>query len=541
MLPAGAAAVALVTAAALGALAAPPAPDAGAAARAAGRAPSSPRPARGGAVAARGLSRPPTPEECLRATGARCLTPAMLRAAYGLPPLGGPGPTGAGVTVGIVDSFGSPTLARDLAAYDQQFGLPPLDLQVVSPAGPPPPFRAADHDMAGWAGETTLDVEVVHAIAPGARILLATTPVAETEGLQGFPEIVTSENAILDRIDVLTQSFAATEPTFDSPDQIRALSARIYPRARQAGVTVLASSGDNGPVDEMLDQHTLFTRPVTDWPASDPLVTAVGGSVVRVAADGSRIVPDSAWGGVPGGGAGGGGRSEVFGRPAFQDGVAAVVGEHRGVPDLALDASGVTGLITYGSYDATGWSVGGGTSQAAPILAGIVALADGQAGARLGFLNDALYQLAAAGRAGGIVDITDGSNQLVDATGRPNPVPGYPARPGYDLATGLGTVDAARLIPALINARRGQTSPLARDRPAGRTGSAGTGSPRGATGPAAARPGPRPVTARHALRGRAGWAALIGGMALLVAAGAAWRLSRSRRPLRPGGRGGAMR
>jgi len=434
--------------------------------------------------------RPPTPQQCLAASGGRCLTPAALRAAYGLPPLGAPGPTGRGVTVGVVVSFGSPTIAADLAVYDRQYALPALDLQIVSPAGKPPPFDSHDHDRLGWAGETTLDVEMIHAIAPGARILLITTPVSETEGLQGFPEIIRSENAVLGSVDVLSQSFAATEPTFDSADQIRQLSRQIYPRAKAVGVTVVSASGDNGPVDATNDGQTLFARAVTDWPASDPLVTAVGGTRVQVGADGRRIAPDSAWGGRAGAGAGGGGRSEVFGRPGFQDAVAAVVGPHRGVPDVALDAAVAGGLIIYGSYSGGGWTVGGGTSQATPLLSGVVALADEKAGARLGYLNDVLYRLGAAG---GIRDITAGSNDLVDAAGHRNPVPGYGATPGYDLATGLGSIDASRFLPALVAARRGHTLPLAGAAGPPDPGATGTASP--PAGPVG--PGPGPGSAPH--------------------------------------------
>ncbi|HEV7209463.1 MAG TPA: S53 family peptidase [Mycobacteriales bacterium] len=490
------------------------------------------------------LPRPPTPQECLAASGGRCLTPATLRALYGLGPLGGPGPTGRGVTVGVVVSFGSPTLRHDLAVYDQQYGLPALSLQTVAPAGEPPAFDPTDPDRLGWAGETTLDVEMVHVIAPDAKILVITTPVSETEGLQGFPEIIRSENAVLGRVDVLSQSFAATEPTFDSAQQIRRLSEQIYPQAKAAGVTVVSATGDNGPVDAMRDGHTLFARAVTDWPASDPLVTAVGGTTVHVGADGQRISPDAAWGGRPGAGAGGGGVSEVFARPRFQDGVKATVGAHRGVPDVALDAAVAGGLITYGSYSPVGWSVGGGTSQATPLFAGLVALADGQAGARLGYLNDALYRLGAAG---GIRDVTAGSNALVDAGGQRNPVPGYPARPGYDLATGLGSIDATRFVPAIIAARRGQLAPLAAAGAAAGTGPApagsapaGSASPGATSGPRAAPPpqpgraprGPSAGASRELLPVGAVAAAAVLLGAALAALGVTVRRRRRSRPMR---------
>ena len=106
------------------------------------------------------------------------------------------GLTGKGTTIVIVDSFGSPTIANDVHQFDSDFGLPdPPSLKVIQPAGPVPPFDVTNDDMTGWAFETTLDVEYAHAIAPGANILLVETPVSETEGVQGFPEIVMADPA----------------------------------------------------------------------------------------------------------------------------------------------------------------------------------------------------------------------------------------------------------------------------------------------------------------------------------------------------------
>jgi subtilase family serine protease len=405
---------------------------------------------------------PPSPAQCLARDGARCLTPASLSAVYGIAALRAQGLTGKGVTIGIVDSFGSPTITQDLQVFDQAYDLPAVNLQIVTPAGTPPTFVESNSDMVGWATETTLDVEVAHAVAPDAKILLIETPTSETEGLQGFPEIIKSEQAMItaNKVDILSQSFAATEETFDSPGQIRQLSSEIYPLAQQAGVTVLSSSGDNGPTDDMLDMTSLYTYPVTSWPASDPLVTAVGGTRLNIAASGLRATPDVAWGGPGVSGAGGGGRSVVFGRPAFQASIATTAQTHRAVPDISLDADPASGLTIYGSFDGGSWSVGGGTSQAAPLLAGIVALADQAAGKRVGYLNTALYGLAAAadhGASAGIVDVTSGSNNLTGHTA----VRGYDAASGYDLATGLGTVNATLFVPAIVKATAAQAKPLA--------------------------------------------------------------------------------
>jgi subtilase family serine protease len=470
------------------------------------------------ARAAPALDAPPTPDQCLTAIGGRCLTPALLRQAYDLDGLYGQGLTGAGVTIGIVDSFGSPTLAHDLAVYDAQYRLPAVDLQVISPVGTPPAFDSGDSDMVGWAAETTLDVEVAHSVAPGAKIVVIETPTSETEGLQGFPEILKAESYVLDHhlVDLISQSFAATEATFTGPDEIRALSAEVYPRARSLGVTVLSSSGDNGPTDVHLDQHTLYDHRVVDWPASDPLVTSVGGTRLDLGANGRREQPDAAWGGD--GGAGGGGTSAVFARPSYQDSVSSVVGAHRGIPDISLDASTASGVITYGSYDGDGWSVGGGTSQAAPIFAGIVALADQKAHARVGFLNDVLYGPLATSPTGGIVDVTRGSNDMGTGTS----VPGYAAAPGYDLATGLGTVDGGMFVPALVSATSAQHVPLS---------SAGGATARGATG---ATPVPdhaaagQVASAAHSSHGRFAWGLVVAVLLLAVAGGAGLALRRRR-------------
>ena len=137
---------------------------------------------------------PATTAGCEKAEGIACFNPDQLRVAYQLPALYAKGVTGKGVTIMIVDSFGSPTIKADLAAFDRQFGYPaPPKFTVIAPVGKIPAFNPDNSDMAGWAGETTLDVEYAHALAPGANILLVETPVSETEGVTGFPQIVAAE------------------------------------------------------------------------------------------------------------------------------------------------------------------------------------------------------------------------------------------------------------------------------------------------------------------------------------------------------------
>ncbi|MCL2393518.1 MAG: hypothetical protein FWC87_02430, partial [Acidimicrobiaceae bacterium] len=131
-------------------------------------------------------NQPPTTAECEAQIGIPCYDPAQLQTAYDEGPLFSQGINGKGQTIVIVDPFGSPTIQSDLTTFDQNFGLPdPPSFQIIQPAGPVPPFDPTNVDQVGWAGETTLDVEWAHAMAPGANILLAETPVDETEGTAG--------------------------------------------------------------------------------------------------------------------------------------------------------------------------------------------------------------------------------------------------------------------------------------------------------------------------------------------------------------------
>jgi subtilase family serine protease len=409
---------------------------------------------------------PPSTADCEKAYRIACYGPAQLRRAYDLPALYARGVTGQGATIVIVDSFGSPTIRHDLGVFDQAYGLPaPPAFRIIAPAGRVPGFDPASSDMVGWASETTLDVEWAHAVAPGATILLVETPVSETEGVHGFPQIVAAEKYVLNhyRVDVISQSFSATEETFATAAQIQALRGG-YQAAYKDHVTVLAASGDSGAADLGLDQTTYFSFPVTSWPDSDPLVTGVGGTQLHFTARGAPAAPTvwndtynrkanefAAGGPGPNPLASGGGTSIFFTRPAYQNGVRDVVGGSRGVPDISMSAACAGSVNTYASYGGgpAGWSPTCGTSEATPLFAGIVALADQVAGHSLGLINPALYQLAAR-HAPGIVEVTSGGNTVsFSQDGHEQTVTGYSARPGYDLATGVGTVNARYFVPEL--------------------------------------------------------------------------------------------
>ena len=416
------------------------------------------------------LQFPPDTNYCVSVLHRLCYQPAQIRKAYNLPPLYAQGYDGRGRTIVIVDSFGSPTIAHDLHVFDQTFNLPdPPSLKVISPAGAPPPFDPTNADMVGWARETTLDVEWSHVIAPGANILLVTTPVSETEGVQGFPEIVFSENFVINHHlgDVISQSFGATEETFPNKQSILNLRS-AFVNALFHRVTVLGSSGDQGSTDLLPDTSCCYPFQVNSWPSSDPLVTSVGGTQLHLDEQGNRTAPDNVWDDpsslfFPGDpttyAATGGGPSHVFKRPLFQIGVKNVVGGTRGTPDISMSGACNGAVDYYYTFvnSASPWHLVCGTSESSPLFAGIVAIADQIAGKRLGWLNPQLYLLGELQRYGeggaGIKDVTIGDNHytFLDAHNNLIAVPGFPATPGYDMASGWGSVDANRFCRELAN------------------------------------------------------------------------------------------
>lgn len=410
----------------------------------------------------KGLHSPPTTSDCLNIIyGFHCYQPFQMVKAYDLAPLHNAGIDGRGKTILIVDSFGSPTIRNDLHVFDQTFGIPdPPSFVIRHDAGTLPPFDVTNSDMTGWAAETTLDVEWSHVFAPGAKIVLEETPVSETEGVQGFPEIVKVENYAINHglADVISQSFGATEETFPNAQAILNLRDSFKNAARHH-VTVLGSSGDAGATDYQINLSDLYPFRVNSWPSSDPLVTSLGGTMLTLDDQGNRLQPDVVWNDYlsVGGGAGGGGVSKVFHRPEFQEEVAGVTGAWRGTPDISMSAAVDGAVVYYHTYLPSDdqsqrgpWHIVAGTSEASPEFAGIVAMADQVAGHRLGNINSVLYQL----RYGkdGLVDVTSGNNTFgpfTNSDGNTYTVVGFNAGTGYDLASGVGTIDAAKFVRAL--------------------------------------------------------------------------------------------
>lgn len=381
-----------------------------------------------------------------------CFSPEQVQTFYDLNSLYAKGYEGQGITIVIIDAFGSPTIKSDLHTFDQTFGLPdPPKFDILSPLGQKP-FNSNNSDMVGWAGETTLDVEWTHAIAPKANLVLLTSPETETEGVQGFPQFEQLSIYALDHTlgQVFSMSFGASEPTLvgdackeglGTGEALRSdYDQKVFQRAMQEHITLLASAGDDGSTNANCAQKPYNFQNV-GWPASDPLVTAVGGTKLTLKDGAGHYGSEKIWDEL--GGAGGGGISQFYAEPDWQKQLSdqALLKGKRGIPDVAWGAA--VNIPYYHSYggDIPGWTAIGGTSASAPQWAGLIALADQMAGKPLGFLNPALYTLAGKG----FHDVTKGNNGL-------DGVAGFQAGTGYDLASGWGTPDAAVLLPMLITA-----------------------------------------------------------------------------------------
>jgi subtilase family serine protease len=443
---------------------------------------------------------PPTEAQC-ESVGRRCFTPQAIQSAYNVGPLYARGINGKGITIALVDSFGSDTIAHDLHVFDQAFGLQPMcgEESVACAAGMPkfsqlhmegaPPTNSIPgqnstdletHSL--WALEVSLDVETAHAMAPMANILLVTTPTAETLGVQGFPNFMNAEQFVVDNhlADVISQSFGSAEDAFGSFQSLLTLR-HAYISAASSGVTVLASSGDSGTANSQKQPPKVFPTipfPTVSWPASDPLVTGVGGTYLCTDPTATTDQPRTIFAGPPakcianptqaevGWTFSGGGFSHVFSTPAYQQGGlpagSTLIGAMRGVPDIGLQASAGTGALVYITLPpdglgglrcgtapcSTGWYDIGGTSLSCPQWAALVAMADQLHGGSLGLINPTLYKIAGdpSKYASDFFDITTGNNQTDPS------VPGYPATPGWDPITGLGTPNAANLVPDLAAA-----------------------------------------------------------------------------------------
>jgi subtilase family serine protease len=372
-----------------------------------------------------------------------CLTPHAIRLAYGVDSLVQKGFTGKGQTVIDLVSFGSPTLQQDMNVFDKTYNLPPIDLQILSPLNEPE--GDPHNDKRGWAEETTLDVQIIHAIAPEAKVIVLTSPVAETEGTYGLPEFRQLEQYIIDHKlgNIVSQSWGASELTLadtQGQQELQQWNSILQQGTTQNGITYFSSSGDQGATDYQDDNRHLGTVPTTNFATDNPWVTSVGGTTLTRLGSGFQ---ETAWTGS------GGGFSRFYQMPGYQktlpEATQKPFNNHRGVPDVSAAADPFTGLSIYINGH---WTITGGTSASAPLWAGITAIANQMAGHPLGFINPGLYKLAGSGTyQQDFHDIVAGNNTNAAAK-----VQGHSAVPGWDAVTGLGTPNAEKLIPDLITA-----------------------------------------------------------------------------------------
>jgi subtilase family serine protease len=387
--------------------------------------------------------------------GPRCYQPAQIQNAYNITPLLNHGINGAGRTIVIVDAYGSPTIASDLQTFDATMGLPNPSFTEITPAGSPPPFDITDPNQVGWAAETTLDVEWAHVTAPGANIVLAIA------ASNNDSDILNTTTYVVDHTvgDVISQSFGEAEACMD-PTLLSEQHA-LFAKAVKEGITLFASSGDSGASQPSCDPNSTAALFAVSTPASDPNVTGVGGTTLTADTTTGAYQSETAWtepfGCNPPAVAptdvncSGGGFSSIYKRPGYQS---ALQKNHaRGVPDVAYNAGVSGGVLIYSATlnayfgePATAFFIIGGTSAGSPQWAGLAADADQLGRHRMGNIDPALYSIAKAKKlyAAAMHDITTGNNDVAEINGD-----GYNAGPGWDPVTGLGTPNAAVLVPLL--------------------------------------------------------------------------------------------
>lgn len=406
--------------------------------------------------------------------------PAQLRGAYGLDDSLNSGYDGRGVTVAVVDAYASPYILKDAQTYATRNdpSHPLRDYQFAQSL--PASYSAIDDcDAAGWYGEETLDVEAVHATAPAANILYVGGTSCYDDDLDA------AVNTVVDNelADIITNSYG------DEGEQVATAAVhQTFLQAAAEGISVLFSSGDSGDEIANLGYRTV------DYAASDPFVTAVGGTSLAVGPQntyqweqgwgtGKSTLKARAW--DPATPAylygGGGGTSRVFTQPNYQKNVVpAAIANYfpgragRAVPDVSMVGDPNTGMLIGQSQTFPDGSVRyseyriGGTSLSSPLFAGVTAVADQWHGGSLGFLNPKLYKLAGTSAFREIKhdrSITDAVirvdfvNQF-DASGGTttsirtiNQTGTIYTRPGYDDVTGVGSPRGLNFLVGMASGR----------------------------------------------------------------------------------------
>jgi kumamolisin len=369
------------------------------------------------------------------------LGPTNLLAAYDISPLRRLGLDGAGQTVAFLEFDGFKQ--SDFDTFTHKYGLPPLH----------PIIKAGPHLQP--MVEAEMDLEVVHEIAPRARLLLynfdqGAHPDADRALLDLQNQIVTENPGA-----VISESWGWCDQAYGSA--LNDAYKNVYDHADTLGDSVFVSTGDSGAFT-CLEAASRGTAPSSQYlgaslPAAAPGVTAVGGTQIGVATDGSWY-DETVWEDPVETGGTGGGVSAYYSMPSWQQGPGVNNTQYnpnnmRSIPDVSADADPASGAAIFVSTPSgSEWTQGGGTSQSAPIWAGITALINQylqQKGLhRVGFINPALYHIADSNAPYlAFHDITEGTNLY------------YPATPGYDIASGLGTPDAWNLARDLEAYQRG--------------------------------------------------------------------------------------
>jgi subtilase family serine protease len=390
-----------------------------------------------------------------------CYTPQQLQVAYGIKPLLDRGINGRGETV-VLPELAEPRLnpplvtdmRQDMAAFDSLFHLPAAHMSVVTTlAGAGSPWLAFEEEV--------LDVEMVHALAPGANLVILLLPSTSLDNTGNAVSAAVAALRLGSTEGAVMSISAAAQIGGEhcvSRAQADSVNAALQTAASRH-VTVVAASGDIGAVAEPCDVYAALTGNGTFTPvkevnllASDPLVLGAGGTSLTASHATGAWQGETGWSlpyGTPGSAfqASGGGFSHLFAKPGYQDGVPGI-GATRGVPDVSADANGHTGMaIVLASGGQSMVRNSGGTSASAPIWAALIALADQYAGRHLGLVNPAIYQIGRGPEYHqAFHDATQGNNTVQFP---PKTITGYHAAPGWDPVTGWGSPDAQVLIPLL--------------------------------------------------------------------------------------------
>jgi subtilase family serine protease len=395
---------------------------------------------------------PLLPSQCEERLGLRCYGAPQLQAAYGVDALHERGITGEGQTIAIVVPWGHPTAQHDLDVYSDTYGLPRTQIEQIK-LGDVQDADPSNLAQASWTHEVNLDLQAAHLMAPGANLILVSTPVDGLDrGTRGWQEVSSAIDWVTAHRDVtaISMSYGTYERNFveqaeeagrpDEYDLLEPLRAGMVAAASR-GTTLLAATGNTGPTGPSLD-GPLYEHRATPWPATDPLVTGVGATEIHVSDDGERTAPEEVWQTRRLGGASGAGMSQRW--EGWRSVDMSLNGAHRSR----------TWVYTSATDGEPGWLPTAGTSVASPLAAGLVALAAQRAGHNLGPISDELALIRPGTH--GTLDVTTGCNTIDDPEHvNAADVPGWCAHPGRDVATGVGTVNDADAFTRALAAMNG--------------------------------------------------------------------------------------